>query len=316
MTPVIEVKEVGKKYPNGWFGKPVTALNNVSFDVFSGQVFGLLGPNGAGKTTLVKILLGIARSSAGTARLLGHAAGDRRGRRRVGYLPEHLRLARHQTARTALELYGNLSGLSNSEVRAKREGLLELVGLDGRDKESVRRFSKGMQQRLGIAQALLHDPDVLFLDEPTDGLDPVGRSKVRLLLQKLRDEGKTVFLNSHLLQEVELICDRVAILDHGELKFVGTIDDLTPSESTDLQLQVAGDEQALRAAAENMHESHLTSMDDGIFLLRVQVPDQPAADAVIDRLRERGASIIQMTRRKKTLEDAFLELIAEKAELA
>ena len=242
------------------------------------------------------------------------AAGDRRGRRRVGYLPEHLQLARHQTARTSLELYGKLSGLSNSQIVARRDSLLELVGLEGRDRESVRRFSKGMQQRLGVAQALLHDPDVLFLDEPTDGLDPVGRSKIRLLLQKLRDEGKTIFLNSHLLQEVEQICDRVAILDRGKLKFVGTINDLTPSAETDLQLRLLGHEATIRSAC-GAAEPNLTQLEDDVFQLQITVPDQAAADALVDRLRQQSVSIVQLTRRKKTLEDAFLELIAEKAVL-
>ncbi len=314
MKPVVQIHEVGKNYRNGWFGKRVVALNRVSFEIFPGQVFGLLGPNGAGKTTLIKILLGIVRSTSGSASLLNHPAGDRRGRRRVGYLPEHLQLARHQTARTALELYGKLSGLSNSEIIAKRDSLLELVGLEGRDRESVRRFSKGMQQRLGVAQALLHDPDVLILDEPTDGLDPVGRSKIRLLLQKLRDEGKTVFLNSHLLQEVELVCDRVAILDHGKLKFVGTIADLTPSAETDLQLRLLGAEARIRSACETA-EPNLTRLEDEVFQLQITVPDQAAADGLVDRLRQQGISIAQLTRRKKTLEDAFLELITEKAEL-
>jgi ABC-2 type transport system ATP-binding protein len=314
LKPVVQIHEIGKNYRNGWFGKPVVALNGVSFEVFPGQVFGLLGPNGAGKTTLIKILLGIVRSTAGSARLLDYPAGDRRGRRRVGYLPEHLQLARHQTARTALELYGKLSGLSNSDIVAKRDSLLELVGLEGRDRESVRRFSKGMQQRLGVAQALLHDPDVLILDEPTDGLDPVGRSKIRLLLQKLRDEGKTVFLNSHLLQEVELVCDRVAILDRGSLKFVGSISDLTPSAETDLQLRLVGKEDLIRAACE-MAELSLTRLDEGVFQLQVTVPDQGAADALVDRMRQHDVSIVQLMRRKKTLEDAFLELITEKAEL-
>ena len=314
MKPVVQIQEIGKTYRNGWFGKKVVALNGVSFEIFPGQVFGLLGPNGAGKTTLIKILLGIVRSTSGSARLLDYSAGDRRGRRRVGYLPEHLQLARHQTARTALELYGNLSGLSNSEVTEKRDSLLELVGLEGRDRESVRRFSKGMQQRLGIAQALLHDPDVLILDEPTDGLDPVGRSKIRLLLQKLRNEGKTVFLNSHLLQEVELVCDRVAILDRGSLKFVGTIADLTPSAETDLQLRLVGDENSIRAACET-EDLALVHLEDGIIQLQITVPDQMAADALVDRLRRHQVSIVQLMRRKKTLEDAFLELITEKAEL-
>ncbi|MCP4195295.1 MAG: ABC transporter ATP-binding protein [Planctomycetaceae bacterium] len=313
--PAIEVNQLGKEYRHGWFGKRVNALQDVSFQVFPGQVFGLLGPNGAGKTTLIKILLGIVRSTAGSARLLNYAAGDRRGRRRVGYLPEHLRLARHQTARTALEFYGRLNGLSRRQILAKRDDLLTMVGLDGRDRESVRRFSKGMQQRLGLAQALLHDPDVLILDEPTDGLDPVGRQQIRQLLHHLRDQGRTVFLNSHLLQEVELICDQVAILDHGRLKFVGTIGELTPTAETDLRMHVSGDEKVIHEVTSGYPNATVVPLSGGLQSIHLSVPDQVTADLLVDRLRQRNVSIVQLNRNKKTLESAFLELIAEKAEV-
>ncbi len=205
-------------------------MQDVSLDVGRGEIFGLLGPNGAGKTTLIKVLLGLVRGSSGAATLLGFPAGDRRGRRTVGYLPEQLRIARHHTARTALQFYGQLHGLDATTIRKRSSKLIDLVGLQGRDVESVKRFSKGMLQRLGLAQAMLHEPELLFLDEPTDGLDPIGRSQVRSVLQQLRDQGRTVFVNSHLLQEVELICDRVSVLDRGRVRYVGTIRDLTPNE--------------------------------------------------------------------------------------
>ena len=312
---VIEIDQVSKVYRHGWVGKGVHALEDVSFKVLPGQIFGLLGPNGAGKTTLIKVLLGIIRATSGKAKLLDFSAGDRRGRIRVGYLPEHLRLARHQTARTALELYGKLSGLSNAQITERRDELLKTVGLEGRDQESVRRFSKGMQQRLGIAQALIHDPELLILDEPTDGLDPVGRSQIRQLLQQLKQSGKTVFLNSHLLQEVELVCDHVAILDHGQLKFVGTMEELSPPDSTDLMIHAAGAETDVRAAVEGEPELQIEPLKDGGFLLQVTVHDQSNADRLVDQLRHHQVSIVRLNRRKKTLEDAFLELISQKAEL-
>ena len=311
----ISVKNVSKTFAKSVFGGSLRALHDVSFNVPRGQIFGLLGPNGAGKTTLIKILLGIIRRSAGEARLLGLTAGDRRSRRRVGYLPEQLKLPRHQTARTALEYYGRLSGMSHRDIRQRRDGILKMVGLDGRDRESVRRFSKGMQQRLGLAQALLHQPEVLILDEPTDGLDPVGRSQVRTVLQKLRDEGQTVFINSHLLQEVELVCDRVAILDKGQLRFVGTIEELTPDKETAIELELLGKESDVLSALEGMSAEVLESSSPSVVRLTIPVVDSSQVDAIVDRLRSRQISIQKMNPKRVTLEDAFLSLITVQAEI-
>src|SRR5687768_3655713 len=201
--PAIEVDTLKKTYRDGLFGsRSIEALRGISFRVERGEIFALLGPNGAGKTTFIKILLGIVRKSGGSAQMLGHPAGDRRSRKHIGYLPENLRLPRHLTANTALELCGNLSGLSTREVHERRGKLLELVGLADRAGDSVKKYSKGMLQRLGLAQSLLHDPDLLIFDEPTDGLDPVARAQVRAVLLDLKSKGKTIFLNSHILQEV------------------------------------------------------------------------------------------------------------------
>ena len=280
-----------------------------------GEVFALLGPNGAGKTTLLKILLGIIRSSGGAATLLGFPAGDRRGRRKVGYLPEHLRIPPHHTSVTALDYYGSLSGLSPAEIRSRRDGLLDRVGLAGRDRESVKRFSKGMRQRLGLAQALLHDPEVLILDEPTDGLDPVGRSEVRRILTELRAAGKTVFLNSHLLQEVELVCDRVAILHQGRLRFVGALDELRPAGEGELQLTLQGSPEQLSTAIPNWQPDPGWTSEQPVTVV-IPVASQAAADATVDRLRATGISIIRLSWRGQTLEDAFLRMIDESPTLA
>ena len=185
---IVEVRELRKVY-NGWsWGgrRRIEALRGVTLHADAGEVFGLLGPNGAGKTTLIKILLGVVKPTAGKATLFTQAAGSSRARMRVGYLPESLRVDRHHTARSALRYYGRLSRMSSAQIARRSDELLELVGLRGRDRESVRQFSKGMYQRLGLAQALLHDPDLLVLDEPTDGLDPVGRSEVRRVIEQLR----------------------------------------------------------------------------------------------------------------------------------
>ncbi len=225
---VIQVEGLTKKY-GAWFRskRSIHALRGANLSANRGEVFGLLGPNGAGKTTLVKILLGVIRATSGTALLFDSPAGSARARNRIGYLPESLRIDRHHTARSALHFYGSMSGMSHAAIGAKLDELLASVGLQGRDRESVRRYSKGMYQRLGLAQALLHDPDLLILDEPTDGLDPVGRNEVRRILLELKSRGKTIFLNSHILQEVEMVCDRVAIMSSGLVRACGTIDELT-----------------------------------------------------------------------------------------
>ena len=187
---VISVRDLKKTYRAGLFGtKRINALQGVSLDVPRGQVFGLLGPNGAGKTTLIKILLGIVKRSSGNASVLGLPAGSRRSRRRIGYLPENHRIPRHLNGNTALEYYGSLSGMSMAEIKKRRPRLLEIVGLKGREKESVTGYSKGMQQRLGLAQAMLHNPELIVLDEPTDGVDPVGRKEIREVLKQLASEA-------------------------------------------------------------------------------------------------------------------------------
>jgi ABC-2 type transport system ATP-binding protein len=315
MDCVISIDKLCKRYRGGLFRRSVDALRGVTFQIRPGEIFGLLGPNGAGKTTVIKILLGIARSSGGTASLFGFPAGDRRGRRQVGYLPENLRLPPHQTARTALEYYGRLSGLAKRDIVAKQDRLLETVGLAGRDRESVKRYSKGMLQRLGLAQALLHEPRVLILDEPTDGLDPVGRSQVRTILTQLRDEGHTVFLNSHLLQEVELICDRVAILDRGQLRFEGTIAELTPRQETEIEVRLSGNDADVEKALAEWPTAVRRTTGSRQSIVAVPVSGQNEVDRLVDQLRAHRVSIASLSRQRKTLEDAFLELISQTGEV-
>src|SRR5215469_14895695 len=208
------------------YGK-IEALKGVSLSVERGAIFGLLGQNGAGKTTLIKILLGITRRTDGSALLLGEPVGAASVRRRVGYLPEDHRFPDYHTGASLLHFYGALLGMSRKDREWRIPEVLELVGLRGRMHYKVRTYSKGMKQRLGVAQALMHDPEIIFLDEPTDGVDPVGRREIRDLMQGLKAQGKTIFLNSHLLSEVEQICDRVAILQRGEVVREGDIASLT-----------------------------------------------------------------------------------------
>jgi ABC-2 type transport system ATP-binding protein len=310
--PAIWVRGLEKTYRDGWFSKhEVRALAGVSFGVERGEIFGLLGPNGAGKTTLIKILLGIVTRTGGEATLLGGAAGDRRSRRRVGYLPENNRVPRHHTGFTALEYFGGLSGLSPREVRRRRGDLLKLVGLENWGDVSVRKYSKGMQQRLGLAQALLHDPELLILDEPTDGVDPVGRSEMRSLLVELKQAGKTIFLNSHHLQEIELVCDRVVILQRGVVRRAGRVAELTFSPRTEVYLTLLGDAQAIRRAVGTRAIIEWQSADARQHDVTVRVEDQGDSDRLIDALRAAGISVSALAWHRQTLEEAFLAALAD-----
>jgi len=341
-TPAIQVENLRKTYTDGlFFRRHFEALKGISFEVKRGEIFGLLGPNGAGKTTFIKILLGIIKKSEGKATLLGHPAGSRQGRQVVGYLPENLRMPRHLNAYTALEYYGSLSNLPASLIKQKRDELLATVGLSDWATTSVKKYSKGMLQRLGLAQALLHDPKLLVLDEPTDGLDPKARAHVRQILTDLKErKGTTIFLNSHILQEVEVVCDRVAILDRGELKYVGSVRDIgkhlhqtpglsqtdaqrdqavqteTGSEQTELEvdLELEGDEALIRQVLEKHALQNLQHITPTELRAAVRLPDQKAVDQCVDELRAKGVNIVGLSRRRVTLEAAFLEIINEPSE--
>lgn len=314
-TPAIEVQGLRKIYKSGWFGsKRIQSLAGVDLCVQRGEVFGLLGPNGAGKTTLIKVLLGIIRPSGGSATVLGERAGSRAARKHIGYLPENLNFAAHQTSQRAMRFYGRLSRMDEASIRRRSAELIELVGLKGRDRELVTRFSKGMRQRLGLAQAMLHDPDLLVLDEPTDGLDPVGRSQIRQLISLLREQGKTVFLNSHILQEVELVCDRVAILVRGSLRGVGRPRELSEqfhgALGESVILELTGSEPALSAIAREI-TGELTQLPNQRWLLKSPINSQGDVDALVDRVRAQGASLIKLERTRPSLEQVFLSVVGD-----
>ena len=310
---VIQVTDLCKTYRDGLFRKrKIEALKGVSLEVGSGQIFGLLGPNGAGKTTLIKVLLGIVHKTSGEAMLLGQPAGHKSGRRRVGYLPEGHRIPRHLTGNTALEYYGSLSGLSVAETRRRRGDLLKTVGLSDWGRTNVTKYSKGMLQRLGLAQAMLHEPDVLVLDEPTDGVDPVGRSEIRDVLNRLKSQGKTIFLNSHLLQEIELVCDQVAILFEGEVLKVGPVTELTnlagDTDTLEATLELEGDAETITGVVPEQATS-CDRIGENRFRVTIPSPDQEDIDGLIDTVREHGLSIVSINRQKLTLEEAFLRLV-------
>ena len=311
---VIESRNLSKIYRDFWGRKKVHALKSLDIEVRTGEIFGLLGPNGSGKSTTIKLILGLLFPSSGRVLVFDKDASETSKNERIGYLPEESYLYKFLTAEETLDFYGRLFNMSGAERKQRVDQLVRLVGLQGAKHRQLREYSKGMTRRVGLAQALINDPDLILLDEPTTGLDPIGTREMKDLILGLRDQGKTILLCSHQLADVQDVCDRVAILDRGSLKFVGSITDLTPSAETDLQLRLVGNDDVIRAACE-MAELNLTRLEDDVFQLQITVPDQGAADALVDRLRQHGVSIVQLVRRKKTLEDAFLELITEKAEL-
>ena len=277
---VIEIRNLSKVYRDFWGRKKVRALNALSLDVKRGEVFGLLGPNGSGKTTTLKMLLGLLFPTDGTIRILGRPATDVEKNEKIGYLPEESYLYRFLNAEETLDFYGRLFRMSKARRRAKTDELLKLVKIEHARKRQLKEYSKGMTRRIGLAQALINDPEIVFLDEPTSGLDPSGRADVKDLILSLKGQGKTVVMCSHLLAEIEDVCDRIAILSEGELKLIGTVDELLRSRG---ETQIVAPELSAEAQAE--------------------------VEAVLARHQVRA----DVTRPKKTLEDLFLRTVSESA---
>jgi ABC-2 type transport system ATP-binding protein len=296
--PVIETRDLVKPYGR------IQALKGVSLSVEKGEIYGLLGQNGAGKTTFVKVMLGIIRHWQGEAWLLGQRAGAVHVRRHVGYLPEDHRFPDYHTGYSLLDYYGGLLEMPARDRKRRIQEMLELVGLKGRMHYKVRSYSKGMKQRLGIAQALLHDPAVIFLDEPTDGVDPIGRREIRAIMQRLKEEGKTIFLNSHLLSEVELVCDRVGILQRGLMIREGDIATLTQQRGLFLVGLAPGQTFPQEDLAKQGY--HATPKGD---LWEVSLKDGQSIDAVVDLLRSRGLSLRHLVEKRQTLEELFMQTV-------
>ena len=296
VSPAIHTQDLAKRYGH------VTALAGLTMTVERGEVFGFLGPNGAGKTTSVKLLLGLTEPSAGQAWLLGAPAGDLATRRRIGYLPELFRYQGFLSAEEVLRFHCELARLPRSEWKAEIAAALATVGLADRAGDRCQTFSKGMQQRLGLGVALLGRPDLVFLDEPTSALDPVGRHDVREIIRALRERGTTVFLNSHLLSEVEMVCDRVAVVDHGRVIAVGAIDDLLKGAGV-VRVRLSG----LNGGLAELEGFHAPAAD-GDWLTFRGVTEERVPDLVA-RLVGIGARIHAVEPGRQTLEDRFLQLI-------
>jgi len=298
-SPAVHAIDLRKHY------RHTVALAGLSMTVRRGEVFGFLGPNGAGKTTAVKLLLGLVRPTAGEAMVLGAPAGDRETRRHIGYLPELFRFQSWLTAREVLVLHCRLLRLPRPTWRGATGDALQTVGLSGREDDKVGTFSKGMQQRLGLGAALLGEPQLVVLDEPTSALDPVGRHHVRMIIRELRDRGATVFLNTHLLEEAEQVCDRVTVIDKGRSLATGRLDELVGRQSS-VRLRVAG-----------LHEDWWRPLagfgcwqEEGDWLVVAgiqpgQVPDLVAAIVSL------GGRVEAVVPQQQSLEARFLELLGE-----
>ncbi|MCC6261990.1 MAG: ABC transporter ATP-binding protein [Bryobacterales bacterium] len=309
-APAIETEGLGKLYALSWKRRTLRAVDALSLRVSAGSTFGLLGPNGAGKTTFVKMLLGMTAPTSGTARIFGIDSRLRQARLRVGYLPENGRYPNHHTGRSLLRFQGKLSGLQGASLERRIDEVLTLVSM--REWEALRltKVSKGMLQRIGIAQALLHRPSLLMLDEPSDGVDPVGRSQIRDLLVKLNAEGVTVFLNSHLLAEVEQSCAEVAILHRGRLLLVGNVNELTRREGYSIYCESPkGDLPLGLDHLVNEPPHALRKYDDGRVRWRVEVANLDLLNAAIDLLRRRHSLIETIEKHRITLEQVFLDAV-------
>ena len=295
MPPVIDIQNVEKT-----FRKKVRALRGVSMQVDQGQIFCLLGPNGAGKSTIVKILMSVIHASRISGTMLGMPIGHKETLRRVGYLPEHHSFPTFMTAEQALHFYGALSGMRRGKRLRRIQEMLELVGMSAWRKHRVGTFSKGMQQRIGLAQALLHDPELLLLDEPTDGVDPVGRREIRDLLIHLRDEGRTILINSHILSELETICDQLAVVVKGRVALEGTIDGLI-SDRRRWIITYEG-----TGPAWTNEETRQDGRNTQVILPGASIGD---AQPVIDRIRSAGCSITDVSEVRESLEDLFMRAL-------
>ncbi len=298
-APAITVENLTKTYRTGfWLNQQVTSLKSCTLDVQTGQTFGLLGANGAGKTTLLKLLLGIIQPTSGTAKLLGHDLGDRLSRQKIGYLPENAYYYDYLTGWELLDFIGSMFGMDSRLKNDRIAELLDLVGLaqSTARKKQIRQYSKGMVQRVGLAQALINDPELVFLDEPMSGLDPVGRYQIREIILTLKEQGKTVFFNSHILSDVELICDRIGILHKGELIAIGTLNELLGSDQSFQVSGHGGTTAQLQAWVKDLefqnHTWHGTLVGEAESFLRF--------------LAEINANLVSMNLSRQTLEEFFI----------
>ena len=311
MEYIIEINDLVKDYETGFFKKKkVRAVDGVTLSVRRGQIFGFLGGNGAGKTTTIKMLMSLLFPTSGTARILGEDISNFTMHRRIGYCPENPYFYDYLTPRELLSYFGELFEVETSKTRDRTEDLLEKVGLEERDRSrQLRKFSKGMLQRVGLAQSLINDPEIVFLDEPMSGLDPIGRREVRELIAGLRDQGKTVFMSTHILSDVEALCDEVAILRKGKLAANGRLDDLLVSHAENQVFEVT-----LRGLSadgmvlDGVDPSQISARGNGVT---VRVDDESKIESVLAEARRQGGKLVSVQATKQSLEELFVSATAE-----
>jgi ABC-2 type transport system ATP-binding protein len=307
MPAIIEIENLTKDYEVGFLRKrKVRALDGLTLSVDGGQIFGFLGANGAGKTTTLKLLMRLIYPTAGEARILGHSIDNVAMHQRIGYLPENPYFYDYLTARELLQYFAELFGQAKEERKRRTEELLTQVSLEPKNwDKQLRKFSKGMLQRVGLAQALINDPEVVFLDEPMSGLDPVGRRQVRDLIAALPAQGKTVFMCSHILSDIEVLCDRAAILKHGRLAQVGRLAELRQSESNRIEIMATGTTaEALSPNLSAELDANVTNTASG---LRIEVADEKDVDSILAALRKTGGKLVSVHPVLQSLEELFMD---------
>jgi ABC-2 type transport system ATP-binding protein len=299
--PVLSVEDLYKTFRVGFFRKRVEAVRGVSFEVRRGETFGLLGPNGAGKTTSIKAILRLIYPDSGKIALFGHEL-SLAARSRIGYLPENPYVYQYLRAPEFLDLCGRLMGMHAAERRRRSDHMIELVGLAHAVDRPIGRFSKGMMQRIGLAQALLHDPELLILDEPMSGLDPVGRKQVRDIILAQRQAGKTLIFTSHVLSDVEMLCDHIAIIHRGEVVARGTLDELLRREVRRVRIQLTGVSEALRASL----VARRLGLREHDGITHVTIEGDQGVNPLLAEAIQQGAVVVEVEPERETLEDLFM----------
>lgn len=311
---MIEVKNLSKDYRQHFWTPVRRVLDSVSFSVTQGEVFGFLGPNGSGKSTTIKILFEIVFATEGEAYLFGKPLGDKSSKARIGFLPENPYFYDYLTSRQFLMFHGQLLGLDRATLEKRIPEVLDLVGMRGTDSLYLRNFSKGMLQRIGLAQAIVHDPDLVILDEPMTGLDPVGRKEVRDLMVHLQDQGKTVFFSTHILSDVETVCDRVAILNKGKLLKIGSLDELISVDTKYVDMVWGSSNAKLQKYFKTL-DAKLSISADSLYLKLAPHADESAkrfesrVSEVVQKGLSEGGTLHSLSPKKETLEDVFVKQV-------
>jgi ABC-2 type transport system ATP-binding protein len=304
---IVQIQDVVKDFRPGFGLRRKRVLHGVSFEVLEGEIFGFVGPNGAGKTTTLKILMGLIRPTEGRATILGRDVAESEFRDQIGFLPENPYFYPFLTAREILDFYARLSGVPSSRRASRVDELLQMVNLTHAANARLRTFSKGMLQRVGVAQALIHDPEVVFLDEPMSGLDPIGRKEIRDVILALRAAGKTVFMNTHILPDVEMICDRVAIIVKGVIRHQGRIEDFLPEAEVSTAVVLSNLSSTVAAQIEEDFEVEMRGLGERVELVMSSKTTQKVLGIALGS----GAEVVSVTPHRNSLEDVFMSAVRE-----